>query len=518
MVRNINRNKEEQNMTEVVLIGKITQSTQNLVEVEYPTVTGVHTLRLTRTMIARFERIEGGRVALLVRPDDGTVRGAHIAKIVQGDWAPLHVTQEQIDIVTAMENHEDIPTTTQAEESDDVPVWSLPQEAPTITLVDEDSGTETVVMPDGPFDDMLFSGGRKKKDTINWDFEPVRKPAFVVHEEGQEGATVARVNNEAGEPIAYHIFNPLYQSNKRPAGAYLGTFSPTYYPMPYRKGYGPILDMAAEKGWPAQVLAWNEGKASAMFVDATSNIDWEKATSNLGDKWTRRGFRNQGDYRIGFAIYNSLDGSSAFKVQAVAERLQCSNGQVLGDSATIVNLKHTTNALGNYDFEGLAEKIMEVLEVAAQEIIVAESMKDIQINRDVFEKLMTICQRKKLITKPVVKRDDAGNVTGLSRGYMWRLMGQGWTNPSEPWVAVSPKDQGTLYQVMNILTGAITHKPEWTDGKGTNLKGSTLNYNTMTDRLQTVHKVLGDITRKSIDGVSIEKQLENIPMFSQILY
>ena len=518
MVRNINRNKEEQNMTEVILIGKITQSTQNLVEIEYPTVTGVHTLRLTRTMIARFERIEGGRVALLVRPDDGTVRGTHIAKIVQGDWAPLHVTQEQIDIVTAMENHEDIPTTTQAEESDDVPVWSLPQEAPTITLVDEDSGTETVVMPDGPFDDMLFSGGRKKKDTINWDFEPVRKPAFVVHEEGQEGATVARVNNEAGEPIAYHIFNPLYQSNKRPAGAYLGTFSPTYYPMPNRKGFGPVLDMAAEKGWPAQVIAWNEGKASAMFVDATSNVDWEKATSNLGDKWTRRGFLNQGDYRIGFAIYNSLDGSSAFKVQAVAERLQCSNGQVLGDSATIVNLKHTTNMLGNYDFEGLAEKIMEVLEVAAQEIIVAESMKDIQINDDVFEKLMTICQRKKLITKPVVKRDDAGNVTGVSRGYMWRLMGQGWTNPSEPWVAVSNKDKGTLYQVMNILTGAITHKPEWTDGKGTNLKGSTLNYNTMTDRLQTVHKVLGDITRKSIDGVSIEKQLENIPMFSQILY
>ena len=505
-------------MTEVILIGKITQSTQNLVEIEYPTVTGVHTLRLARTMIARFERIEGGRVALLVRPDDGTVRGTHIAKIVQGDWAPLHVTQEQIDIVTAMENHEDIPTTTQAEESDDVPVWSLPQEAPTITLVDEDSGTETVVMPDGPFDDMLFSGGRKKKDTINWDFEPVRKPAFVVHEEGQEGATVARVNNEAGEPIAYHIFNPLYQSNKRPAGAYLGTFSPTYYPMPNRKGFGPVLDMAAEKGWPAQVIAWNEGKASAMFVDATSNVDWEKATSNLGDKWTRRGFLNQGDYRIGFAIYNSLDGSSAFKVQAVAERLQCSNGQVLGDSATIVNLKHTTNMLGNYDFEGLAEKIMEVLEVAAQEIIVAESMKDIQINDDVFEKLMTICQRKKLITKPVVKRDDAGNVTGVSRGYMWRLMGQGWTNPSEPWVAVSNKDKGTLYQVMNILTGAITHKPEWTDGKGSSLKGSTLNYNTMTDRLQTVHKVLGDITRKSIDGVSIEKQLENIPMFSQILY
>ncbi len=505
-------------MTEVVLIGKITQSTPNMVEIEYPTVTGVNTLRLTRTMIARFERIEGGRVALLVRPDGGTVRGKHITGLVQDQWAPLHVTQEQINIVTAMENHEEIPATDKAKESDEVPVWSLPQEAPTITLVDEDSGAETVVTPDGPFDDMLFSGGRQKKETINWDFEPVRKPAFVMHEEGEQGATVARVNNETGEPIAYHIFNPLYQSNKRPAGAYLGTFSPTYYPMPYRKGYGPILDMAAEKGWPAQVLAWNEGKASAMFIDATSNVDWEKATSHLGDKWTRKGFRNQGDYRIGFAIYNSLDGSSAFKVQAMAMRLQCSNGQVLGDSTTIVNLKHTTNALGNYDFDGLAEKIGQVLEVAAQEIVVAESMKDIQINRDTLEKLMTICQRKKLITKPVVKRDDVGNVTGLDRGYMWRLMRQGWTNPSEPWVAVSAKDQGTLYQVYNILTGALTHKPEWKDGKGSHLKGSTLNYKTMTDRLQTVHKVLGDITKRSINGQSIDEQLENIPMFSQILY
>jgi len=505
-------------MTEVVLIGKITQSTPNMVEIEYPTVTGVNTLRLTRTMIARFERIEGDRVALLVRPDDGTVRGKHITGLVQDQWAPLHVTQEQINIVTAMENHEDIPVTNKAEESDEVPVWSLPQEAPTITLVDEDSGAETVVTPDGPFDNMLFSGGRQKRETINWDFEPVRKPAFVMHEEGEQGATVARVNNETGEPVAYHIFNPFYQSNKRPAGAYLGTFSPTYYPMPYRKGYGPILDMAAEKGWPAQVLAWNEGKASAMFIDATSNVDWEKATSHLGDKWTRKGFRNQGDYRIGFAIYNSLDGSSAFKVQAMAMRLQCSNGQVLGDSTTIVNLKHTTNALGNYDFDGLAEKIGQVLEVAAQEIVVAESMKDIQINRDTLEKLMTICQRKKLITKPVVKRDDAGNVTGLDRGYMWRLMGQGWTNPSEPWVAVSAKDQGTLYQVYNILTGALTHKPEWKDGKGSHLKGSTLNYKTMTDRLQAVHKVLGDITKKSINGQSIDEQLENIPMFSQILY
>jgi hypothetical protein len=40
----------------------------------------------------------------------------------------------------------------------------------------------------------------------------------------------------------------------------------------------------------------------------------------------------------------------------------------------------------------------------------------------------------------------------------------------------------------------------------------------MTDRLQTVHKVLGDITTKAVNGKSIEDQLEKVPMFSEILY
>ena len=214
---------------------------------------------------------------------------------------------------------------------------------------------------------------------------------------------------------------------------------------------------------------------------------------------------------------NSLDGSSAFKVQAVGERLVCTNGQVMGDRATLVNLKHTNGVLGQYDFEGLADKINEVMEMAAKEIIVAETMKDVEVNRNTFEKLMTICERAGLITKPTLKRNDAGEVTSITRGHMWRLMGQGWTQPSEPWVAVNNEDRGSLYHVYNVLTGAITHKPTWTDGKAV-LTGSTLNFNTFTDRLQKVHKILGDITTKSVDGVSIEDQLEKVPLFSEVLH
>ena len=496
-------------MNEIVLIGKTTGSTPNIIEMEYPSQMGVHSIRLPRAMVARFERISGGRIAVLVRTDE-TDKGQSVnAELNQ--YAPLHITNEHMNIVSAFEHGE--PIETDPDYDDETPIWTNDQTSVPSISVD---GVEQVA---GPFDNMLFSGGRKEKATMDWDFDPVRKPAFVVvdSEDPTMGSTVARVNGANGEPSAYHIFNPNYASDTRPMGAHLGTFSASYYPMPYRVGYEPVLNMCAEKGWPAQVMAWNEGKQSALFIDVSSNVDWDKASSRLGTSWQARGFANNGDYRIGIAIYNSLDGSSAYKVQAIAERLVCTNGMVMGDRANLISLKHTNGVLGNFDFSKLADRIHEVIETAAEEIIVAETMRDVQVNRDTFEKLMTICERKGLITKPQIKRDDSGNVQAINRGHMWRLMGQGWTNPSEPWVAVNNKDSGSLYHVYNVLTGAITHKPTWTDGKDT-LTGSTLNFSTLTDRLQKVHKVLGDITRKAVSGKSIEAQLEKVPMFSEILY
>tara|TARA_Y100000592_G_scaffold96562_2_gene165281 strand:- start:1033 stop:2580 length:1548 start_codon:yes stop_codon:yes gene_type:complete len=515
-------------MNDIVVIGKVTGSTANIVEVEYPSMVGVNHIRIPRTLVGRLERISNGRVAVLVRTDD-SARGQEIDDILINQHAPLHVTDEHMNIVMAMENNEPMPGDS-VENDDEVPMWS--NEASLSITVD---GVEAG--PAGPFDDMLYAGGRKEKASIDWDFDPVRKPAFVVHESNENtnmGATVARVNGPSGEPAAYHIFNPHYAEEKRPAGAYLGTFSASYYPMPYRKGFGPVLDLAAEKGWPAQVIAWDEGKRAACFCDVTTSVDWESAGRSLGDKWQQRGFAKTGDYRIGIAIHNSLDGSSAFKVQAVAERLACTNGMVMGDRATLVNLKHTKGVLGNYDFDSLADKISEVIQAAADEIIVAESMRGIEVNRDTFEKLMTICERKGLITKPTLKRDDEGNVVSINRGHMWRLMGQGWTKPSESWVAVSGEDKGTLYHAYNILTGAITHKPTWTDGTAV-LNGSTMNFNTFHDRLHTVHKVLGDLTKdvynkldmtetqdlhttKSASANILAERLANVPMFSEVLH
>lgn len=93
---------------------------------------------------------------------------------------------------------------------------------------------------------------------------------------------------------------------------------------------------------------------------------------------------------------------------------------------------------------------------AAEELIEVEAMRNITVSDEAFERLMTLSEKAGLITKPTVHRDDKGEITHLSRGHMWRVMGQGWTNPANSWVRVQGDDQHTLYHVYNILTGAVT--------------------------------------------------------------
>tara|TARA_R100000406_G_scaffold47067_1_gene31773 strand:- start:2493 stop:3992 length:1500 start_codon:yes stop_codon:yes gene_type:complete len=494
----------------IVVIGKIMDSTPETIDIRYQAASGQRDIRLPRSLITRTEKMTNGRMAVLVETDDsenGELIRNHLGV---GEHSPLHQTMEHIMVVDAMEHGEPLPET-----DDDTPQW---EDETTIPTVSVDGGAPQAV----PFEDALYSGGRKA-GTVDWDFTPVKKPAFVMYDSQDDGAmqgTVARVNEAGGEPAAYHVFNPNLSDDRRPAGAYLGTFSKQYYPMPYREGFGKALELAAENGWSANVMAYNEGKKASLYCDVTSSVTWDDAldaNDGFGRRMAERGLFKSGDYRIGFVIHNSLDGSSSFKVQAVAMRLVCSNGMVMGNAADLIRLKHTTGTLKGYDFDGLYEKIQEVIFEAQKELISVDALKSIDVNMNTFEKLMTICQKKGLITKPQVTRDDAGDVTGITRGYMWRLLGQGWTKPLEPWVAVKQEEQGSLFHVYNILTGAITHKPEWTDGKQ-RLTGRTLGFDTMTDRLKITHSVIMDLAEQADRKGSLDEALEDVPLFSEIVF
>jgi hypothetical protein len=81
---------------------------------------------------------------------------------------------------------------------------------------------------------------------------------------------------------------------------------------------------------------------------------------------------------------------------------------------------------------------------------------------------------------------------------MWRLALDGWTNPRNEWVNVDSSQQNTLYHAYNVLNGALTHKPEWTDGTQ-RLKGRVIGLDTLDRRLSTVHDVMTGVMTQTIE-------------------
>ena len=80
-------------------------------------------------------------------------------------------------------------------------------------------------------------------------------------------------------------------------------------------------------------------------------------------------------------------------------------------------------------------------------------------------------------------------------------------------MAVKPEDSNTLYHALQCFTGAITHKPTVHDDKR-ELKGSTLGFDTMDNRLKKVSDIFGQIAgealRNSIINIGEQGQLSRL--------
>ena len=523
----------------IVLIGKLMDEANGYLQVAYPSMTGVAEARIPQRAVARREQITNGRVALLVR----STREFDSESQFSGRNSPYHVTDEHLRIVDAFENEEPIDLD---DYDDEVPMMDV-DDAPTITIVG-DNGEAPTASDDQVWGQGLFAGGRRD-NACDWRFTPTRRRAFVFLEEDEQhgmAPTAASVNNAAGAPCSYHIFNPNYASEKRPMGAHLGVFGKDYYPLPYERGFEPILQYAEENGWKASVTAYGEGKVARLDCDVSQAGHTKDATAirmgslarNFDESFSNDIINGLSDlYRYGFTVYNSLDGSSAFKIEATAMRAKCSNMAMFSTSrSNVLSMKHTSS-LEFFDFESLGEKINEVILACQRELVSMELLKHVPTTSELLERIMTLSERKGLITKPQIVRNDDGVVTSLNRGYMWKVLGLGMTHPSESWVNVTNKEKGSLYHVYNVLTGALTHKPIYNEPGKKALKGSTLNFGTLDRRLKTTHSMLMEIGGKAIktyfgeSGEITEDKLEDmkarvndmgllddVPMFSEVLY
>ena len=210
------------------------------------------------------------------------------------------------------------------------------------------------------------------------------------------------------------------------------------------------------------------------------------------------------------------------------------------DSATanLFTLNHNS-IMANYKWDDLASKVNETIIAAQQELVNVEVLKNISCSQDLLERIMTLSEKKGIITKPKLARDDSGNITSINRGHMWKLLGHGMTHPSESWVAVNEENKNTLFHLYNVLSGAITHKPVYNEAGKAPDKGRTIGLQTMDKRLKATHDLLLDVGSKAIkdyttytgtssidaDALADLKEhtldtgiLHNVPLFSEVLY
>ena len=532
----------------IIVIGLMHGKSNGNIDLSYPSSVGIRNVSIPEGAVLRQERITNNRVALQLQSTDGF----DVLDMFEGTAAPYHVTQEHIDIVNSFENDENIEEYIDDETPDFSGVESMALDTTPVVILQGEQGPAAPESDEDVWGAGLFSGNRNTK-ACNWRFTPVKRPAFVFTEELEGSSmapTAAAVNKADGKPAAYHIFNPDFADNRRPMGAHLGTFSDQYFEgTGYAEKIDPLIKLAKDNGWKIDATAYKEGKK--LRVDC--NVAQAGVTKELTrDRMTGIAKMFSDDvtapvvgslknlYRYGFTILDSLDGSSSFKVRATAMRGTCANMSMFDTAVkTIMMKRHTKGEMQGYNWESFGESINEVILAAQQELVAVEMLKNVAVSDDLLERIMTLSERKGIITKPKVHRDvETKEVTKLSSGHMWRLMGHGWTNPKESWVKVDEEDEGTLFHVYNILTGALTHKPTYNDFENKSvMQGNTLGFDSLDKKLIDTHDMLTKLGQAAISTYHATKgaeigadqfdelkqftsgldMLEDIPMFSEVL-
>tara|TARA_R100000152_G_C6782199_1_gene218922 strand:- start:678 stop:2333 length:1656 start_codon:yes stop_codon:yes gene_type:complete len=502
--------------TKIVVIGHVEETNDKQTKVRYEAVSGPRSVWIPKGAIAQQHKTSDGQSAFLVESASLKHGDYHPSAHFGGNKAPLVVEPEHIELVDALEQGVASANIKAMQKAKKASIMDLGG-SPNNDGGDEDWDDEVpttagaVEVSDEVWDGSILAGGREGLIAHDWRFTPVMKPVFTAHQESEEMApTFSPVTDAKGNAKHFAIFNPSYASSDRPEGACLGVVGKDYFPLSYPTVCDPILDMASKNDWKARVYAHNEGAKMRLDCDVSQAAQTrEKARQRLSENG--HGFISlnlmndtakslDGLYRYGFSINNSLDGTKALSVQAVAERVYCQNLAVMGGVRTIASIRHKQGAMKDRDWDAFASDINSVIVDAQRSLVEMEFMQHLPVDVQLFERLLTLCETRGLIgwpnKKPVIKNDKVVSEK-LTGGYMWRLALDGWTKPSNDWVAVNRDQSNTLFHAYNVLNGAITHKPEWSDGK-TVLKGRTIGLETLNRRLSTVHNVMTGVLYQTV--------------------
>ena len=397
---------------------------------------------------------------------------------------------------------------------DSVPVFSTAAEE----VKAEQAGDEvTIEMPentDTAWGGALLTGGRETS-AVPWRFEAKMKPVFVYDDETGQ---FDRVNNAKGEPDLYALLNPTLKSDRRPAGANMGSGGVTsrYGLLQHPEWVDPILRAAEDHdGVQAKVTSWNEGAKCRVDLDVSQATQVRQlASQRMKDSNFAHSFLNtnafgeaahtlDGLYKYGFAIQNSIDGRGAFEATAMALRVYCSNLATAGQIQSITRAKHTKGVISAIDFNAFGEQMVNAVVELQNWLVNTELMSFIPVDVQLFDRLMVASESHGLMSLPQVRRNLEGEKEKVTGGYLWRVIGDGYTpdGHNRAHVMVDQGDKQTLFHALQCFTGAYTHKPEWKSGDGKQkMTGNTTNIDSLMKRLKTTDQMFTSVATSALNA------------------
>lgn len=386
---------------------------------------------------------------------------------------------------------------------------------PVVATVELETHQPAVAMTPNPlsgaWDGVLLSGGRESK-VAPWNFVPEFLPNFVFIEDEKGTPVARRINKSNGGAVSWSVLNPALRSEKRPAGALLGSVSDRYHVLPHPEWVNPMLKYAEMSGIQASVTAWADGARCRLDLDVTQASQTRKAAASIMkerghaylnvDSTDKMARSLDSLYKYGFVINNSLDGRSSFSVHGAALRVYCQNLAVIGGIKTALSLRHTKGVMAEIDWDALSLDLVNATADLNEWLINTELLSWVPMDIQLMDKMMGVMAEHNIGLSPPrkIKDKESQEVKAINRNHMDLALTQGWKQPSIHYVNVDEEQRETAYHALQCFTGTMTHKPTVFDDKR-KLDGTALNIHTLDSRLKKVndefmgllHSTLGEV-------------------------
>jgi len=345
-----------------------------------------------------------------------------------------------------------------------------------------------------------FAGKRGGK-MDDWNVEIVSKPLMALTPTG-----VAKPVN----PPIYQHFNEQYASEEHPHGLQIGrTKTDSYYTMQHHEALQPYIDLCDKLDLPYTTYGANYGCDAYMdimlaengtkkeIMDALRIAKTDGVEGNYDFGGSNSVTKNPaGVIKFGVQIHHSFDGS--LSMRGICERVACLNGMISEETLDILSIMHKGN-MAKMDLGNLAEMVLKAAIEMWKEMSYVEGMNNINLNDNDFEKLLVVLEERKIIIYP--RLGQKGNLIG---GQTFRNATQGWSDPTQEWVAVGGEHDGevnSLYHAYNIISGIHTWRPAVADAHGSIGAGNkAIGQDRTHSQMAKGHKVFRELQDSAVEA------------------